>query len=452
MALKARKLRYYWECKRRRHDRVGSAQCPARLITEIAANGVHRPIKTGTHSHEADPSKVQVENLIGFLKEGGRKNKGAKPSKVISDAGALVSSATQARLSKNAQRQIIKRVRTTFAPEPKKLEDINIPEELRTTIGGDKFYHGYVETERGDRAYLFTSVKELRRMKSARYWTADATFDVPATFRQLFSVHCSVAPCHNSTIPAFFALMTAKSEKCYRRVLEELVTIAAEHSIQLQPKRIFTDFEKSMQNAFDSVFPKAQRTGCFFHWTQALRRKMETLKIAAKVSKSPRLNDFFCMVKALAFVPHKDIPTVFDKLEESLPKIMIPWWEYVADTYVHGRVIGNHRSQPLFDPSVWSIYQNVLDSVPRNTNSHESWHARLIRLDAKKLKIYELIRELRQEQKSSEGKVHEILSARKGDRSTSSVIHDGQLLKVVVKYRGYDDKLDYLEAIAAYLH
>lgn len=131
---------------------------------------------------------------------------------------------------------------------------------------------------------------------------------------------------------------------------------------------------------------------------------------------------------------------------------MLPWLDYIAETYVRGRVIGKHRSKPLFDPAVWSIYQNVLDSVPRNTNSHESWHARLIRLDAKKLKIYELIRELRQEQKSSEGKVHEIMSARKGDRKTASAIHDGLLLKVALEYRGYEDKLDYLEAVAAYLH
>jgi len=49
---------------------------------------------------------------------------------------------------------------------------------------------------------------------------------------------------------------------------------------------VTTDYEKALRNAFKIMYPKAQLIGCWFHFAQALRRKVKKITGLAKFLKS----------------------------------------------------------------------------------------------------------------------------------------------------------------------
>ena len=48
---------------------------------------------------------------------------------------------------------------------------------------------------------------------------------------------------------------------------------------RLEPETVTCDFEKGLMKAIDQQFPRGKINGCLFHWKQAIRRKMLSLKI-----------------------------------------------------------------------------------------------------------------------------------------------------------------------------
>ena len=86
------------------------------------------------------------------------------------------------------------------------------------------------------------------------------------------------------------------------------------------------------------------------------------------------------MICALAFVPPQDIVRAFDLLclhcggvgaNEQRPEQ--PILEYFESTYV-GVVRGGVRGHPLFQHSLWNVYDRVINDLPRTTNAVEGWH------------------------------------------------------------------------------
>lgn len=294
----------YWECRQRRHGVGQDYKCPGRLVTAVK-NGCHIPTKETDHTHRPDPGAAGVQKLRAGVKHGGR-HTNKPPSLIMSEVGATVSSRVQARLSKNAQLQIIKRARPHAEADPKTIAEFVVPENLLYSIDGERFYQGMVETSKGDRAYVFTTKSDLIRLSTARFWTADGTFHVSPLLQQLYSIHCSLAPLHKTTVPAAYILMTSKSKELYIKVLEKLLEVADRYRIKLAPQQVMTDFEKAMINSYRHVFPRAEHSGCFFHFAQALWRRLDG--ISAAVAQNEDLFHHFELVKSLAFLPPKDIP------------------------------------------------------------------------------------------------------------------------------------------------
>ena len=49
---------------------------------------------------------------------------------------------------------------------------------------------------------------------------------------------------------------------------------------------VVTDFEKGLMNAVESELNDVTVAGCFFHWKQALQRKIGELGLASRYGKS----------------------------------------------------------------------------------------------------------------------------------------------------------------------
>ena len=130
------------------------------------------------------------------------------------------------------------------------MEDLIIPEDLTRTLDGSDFL--IRDSNIGqDRILLFTTIANIRYLEQSAFWIMDGTFKtVPTIFRQLYTIHGSIGGNDNSRImPLVYALMSSKSEECYKRLFQDLIDFGEEEDIHLQPQFILTDFEQAAINA-----------------------------------------------------------------------------------------------------------------------------------------------------------------------------------------------------------
>lgn len=120
------------------------------------------------------------------------------------------------------------------------------------------------------RILVFATRAGLHLLSQSPDWFADGTFSVvPRLFEQLYSLH---AIHHGTVVPCVYALLPNKTRATYVKMLQELKNLQA----GLQPQTLMTDFEQAAIQAFELEFPAIQPTGCFFHLSQSVWRRVQT--------------------------------------------------------------------------------------------------------------------------------------------------------------------------------
>ena len=124
---------------------------------------------------------------------------------------------------------------------------------------------------------------------------SDIQFDVvPKLFYQLFTIFISIG---THTLPAIHCLITHKDEDLYTAVILKIKDIIP----QLQPTKIMSDWEKGSRNAFRHAYPGAIIYGCWFHYTQAIWRKMCGLTSCYRINSELAL--FVKKIMAIPLLP-----------------------------------------------------------------------------------------------------------------------------------------------------
>jgi hypothetical protein len=232
---------------------------------------------------------------------------------------------------------------------------------------------------------IFTTIANLKQLELSSFWVMDGTFKtVPTIFKQLYTIHGSVGGNENSRImPLVYALMSSKSEECYKRLFQDLIEFSEEHDIDLQPRYILTDFEKAAINAIQAEFQNIQNKGCHFHLAQNVYRKVQHCGLVTRYGTDENFSLLIRHIPALAFLPPNEIPEAFNELKVNMPREANEIMEWFENYYVHGKVrrrlrrSGNVvRESPLFPPSLWSVVDNIEYTFPRTQNSVEAWHRR----------------------------------------------------------------------------
>lgn len=89
-----------------------------------------------------------------------------------------------------------------------------------------------------------------------------------------------------------------------------------ENVCRLQPTSFMSDFEDALRNALRSVYPGVESKGCWFHFTQALRRKCKSIPgmwVAVQTSEDGA-NILLKKFRALALVPADQMWEAFQML------------------------------------------------------------------------------------------------------------------------------------------
>ena len=112
----------------------------------------------------------------------------------------------------------------------------------------------------------------------------------------------------NRSLPLVIGVLPNKRRTTYNAFLTGLQNVA--NNI-LQPDTIITDFEMAAIQAVGDVFPNASRTGCFFHLTKNIHRRVQGAGLQERYENDANFALQCRMISALAFTPPANVVTSF---------------------------------------------------------------------------------------------------------------------------------------------
>jgi len=424
----------YWRCN--------EDLCKSRI------NLRNEEIVKGPSDHNHVISNLEIEQRVCINKMKIRAlSSQDNPHQIVSEASTLCSQAVHGALPPVSyiKRTLcrIRQINSSAPSNPLTLTDITIPNNYSQTIDGRQFLINDIEPVE-NRILVFATEKNLDLLAKSDHWFSDGTFkSCPPLFAQVYTIHVIK---NNLVIPVVFSLMPDKTQSSYERLFTAIKT----HNNNLNPKTIMTDFEQSSINAFKIQFQNAKQNGCFFHQTQCVWRKIQT--ISGMVEKYKTDSEFSLQVRylsALAFVPENDVIDVFETLCESTyytdnEEVLEPLISYFEDTWI-GRPNRRKRRNPRFPISLWNCYTSTISGLPRTNNYVEGWHRGFNNLlSSCHPTIWKFIEAIQKEQSLNEMKINQYIagvveSSRKRKRDT---------IKQLVDDYENRDKLEYLRGIA----
>lgn len=105
--------------------------------------------------------------------------------------------------------------------------------------------------------------------------------------------------------------MTSRRMGLYRKIFRHL---RSKHKIL--PKIVMMDFEKSARKAAKLVWPNSSIRGCWFHYSQSLRRKAKSLPWISQNIEEPEVKMIMRLFKNLALLDENQILKGFEAIKE----------------------------------------------------------------------------------------------------------------------------------------
>ncbi|CAF1096383.1 unnamed protein product [Rotaria sordida] len=253
----------YWRC-----SRYSTQHCRSRLHTCILTNNIVKP--PTEHSCTFDGTTLELRKFDQQLIDRAKSTQEA-PDMIVTNCIKGMSDQAVSRLPirDNIKRRIRKiRSKNDYTAVPNDPNFLSIPSALCKTQRNSQFLRS--DTGPGDdRILIFASDEQLGILQSAHHFMSDGTFKVvPEEFYQLYIIH---AVYRDHVTPVCYALLRRKDASTYERLFNEILKFAPEWT----PESMLIDYEKACINAYQSVFPDALLSGCYFHLKQNLHRKLQ---------------------------------------------------------------------------------------------------------------------------------------------------------------------------------
>lgn len=377
--------RILWKCRLK-----ATLACKGSISTskQISDAVVGQP-----HNHAPDQAAVEAYKLKRQILHRA-KTTSEKPSSILAsetrgidpEVACILPSNESLRRHIRNQRYVAEYLILFFrlsCPDPSRREDLGAIPDAYSTLSGQPFLAADIGGPNcSTRILLFATNQQLEWLCRAETIFMDGNFGMsPKTFKQIyfFRVRRYEVP-----VTVGYALLPNKSRAAYESLFTETVRICTERGLSLQPRRIVMDFEDASRRAAGVVFgPSTTISGCFFHFTQAVWRKIQSLGMTDRYMNDQAFREFCCRLTSLAFLPINDVQSGFDHLRQNAPDATDDILAYLQRTYVQGRLISHqsddvrihvHRVPPLFDISSWNVHTATLEGDDRTNNICEGWN------------------------------------------------------------------------------
>ncbi|XP_003368669.1 hypothetical protein Tsp_12929 [Trichinella spiralis] len=182
----------------------------------------------------------------------------------------------------------------------------------------------------------------------------------------------------------------------YGFIFQSLINKAAVLGVNLNPQTIICDFETALIPAIQGYFPNTRVQDCYFHFCQAVHRKVGELGLKTRYRMEEATRRKIRMLLATAFLPVPEVDTGVRLLEAGTTSTLAALFQYFRQEWM------TDERLPL-----WNVY-----NVNIRTNNHlEGWHNRLNRKAAKSdYGLYELLHILIAEQGVMDTLIQQVLS------------------------------------------
>ncbi|KRZ65832.1 hypothetical protein T10_718 [Trichinella papuae] len=211
----------------------------------------------------------------------------------------------------------------------------------------------------------------------------------------MFTIHVFIA---GKLVPLVYCLTVQKDPSTYREIFDHLILKAAALGVVLQPQTVICDFETGLIPALQGTFPGVQIQGCYFHFCQAVLRKVTDLGMRTSYIHEAATKKKVKMLLATAFLPLHDVPAAVELLGRDATGSVAALFNYFRAEWM-----------PPDRLPLWNVYSVNI----RTNNDLEGWHFKMNRLAGKRhLGFYELPQLLIDEQGSTETLNQQVTSGR----------------------------------------
>ncbi len=159
--------------------------------------------------------------------------------------------------------------------------------------------------------FLNTDEPVFSSLQASTAVHADATFRTsPRHFQQLLFLFLE---CRDVIFPFGCVWMTNKTSSLYMSAFAAL----AEHlPDNCHPDHLMCDYEVNLRNALTSVFSGVTPDRCYFHWTQAVFKNINTRGLSVPFKTNRRFKRWCLMAMALPLLPADSILEAWDGLQQ----------------------------------------------------------------------------------------------------------------------------------------
>lgn len=115
--------------------------------------------------------------------------------------------------------------------------------------------------------------------------------------------------------------MTSRTTECYAAIFAYI-----EEMFKLEPGEFITDFEQSMRNAIQRVYPNTVLRGCWYHFCAALRKKHLKLGMSKLLKENDLAKQVKKMLMSLPLLPQENFNEAYQHIKSSAEN-----WELAKD-------------------------------------------------------------------------------------------------------------------------
>lgn len=324
---------------------------------------------------------------------------------------------------------------------PPSLEDLEFPIDYITSHRKEYMLLWDSEyTPELRRSFLFGTSTNMETLAKADHLIIDFTFkSSPNLTKQMGAIHALFNDGWH--IPLAFGVLPGKTQTLYTNLFREVADWA-----DIDPQTILCDFEQGLQNAVKTIWPQATIRGCYFHFTQALWRNLQTHHLATEYNvPGSQVHKYFKIMQSFPFLPLIDIDEAWRIVKALLPADMASFADYFERTW-----IGTSTTAATFDRFMWNHHDSVLAGIPRSSNQAEGWHNGFhTMLQCNNPTMWKFLDCLKAEQVLVDTK-KDLQQQRHPPpkRDAHWVKYDKALERIIDAYDTYDSILEFLQTIA----
>ncbi|CAF4456744.1 unnamed protein product [Rotaria sp. Silwood2] len=286
----------YWICKIK--------NCKAHVHTDLNNNFLK---SSGEHNHLLEPEDIQVKQFLNIVKDRVIKET-ASISKIYDEEVSKAAFSTELLASIPLARDIqpaLNRARRKLTPILPGSATFDIPDSYQITSKDEKFLFRDTLISLRKRMLLFGSPKQLEVLFDSSSILMGGTFSAtPPFFDQLFTLHALKFECY-------------RKKSTYQQLFQVLKDMAASMNRIFKPERIISDFESSLVSIIPAKFPQAVHQDCYFHYTQAIYRRIQSLGLSTAYSQDEEIRYCCRKLMAIALLPIEEVENSYYNLRST---------------------------------------------------------------------------------------------------------------------------------------